>query len=319
MNSINFSYFYKKKYKGGNIPQDIIYDFFFSAFDDCERTKFLYDRVKSNYKKWILFPNYQLKEIKIDYFDYDSFDEDSDIFIDFIDTLGIVKDSRICIDITGFLRPHLIYFTILLHKKYKIAKIDFLYTEPNFYIKAENTTFSGAISESPRTIKGCSSNFSNTNFEEDLLIINAGYDDKLISAITKDKSKVYNKYLILGFPSLQADMYQENILQINKSKDEIGNYKGKKFAPANDPFETANCIKEIIIENPKHSNIYLSPLSSKPQSLGMMLFYIWYNADLPLNIIFPFSDTYIPKTAIGINYTWVYTLELPNDNFELKK
>ncbi len=293
-------------------PNEICYDIFFSAFDDCDRTKFIYDNINSKNKKWIIYPNYNISKEIENSFCYKSYEEDDEDFIDFIESLSIQENSNICIDITGFLRPHLIYFSLLLYKKYRVKKIDYIYTEPQYYIKAEDTTFSGAISESPRMIKGCGSSSSNTNFENDLLIINAGYDDKLISAVTKDKSKIFNKYLIVGFPSLQADMYQENILQISKSKDEIGAIKEKRVAPANDPFETANCLKEIINENNSSTNIYLSPLSTKPQTLGMMLYFIWYQNSKPLNIIFPFSDKYIPKTAIGINYIWIYTCQFPD-------
>jgi hypothetical protein len=306
----DFSIFYKNKFSDGDIPSSYEYDYFFSAYDDCERTKLLFEKICSKNKLWIIFPHYSIRdEVKNSYL-YKSFDEDDDDFIQYIHNLKIDFNSKICIDITGYLRPHLIFFSLLLHR-IGIKKIDYIYTEPKYYLKGENTAFSGNVSENPRIIKGCNSLLSSSSFEKDLLIINAGYDDKLISAVTKDKSKVNNKYLIIGFPSLQADMYQENILKINKAKDEIGQIKENRYAPANDPFITADAIKDIISENNDSSNIYLSPLSTKPQTLGMMLYFIWYKDIQPLNIIFPFSNKYIPKTAVGINYTWIYSLEFP--------
>jgi hypothetical protein len=67
------------------------------------------------------------------------------------------------------------------------------------------------------------------------------------------------------------------------------NLKKIKFAPAFDLFVTAQIINEIIEENPSSTNIYLSPLSTKPQSVGMALFYITNYEKLPISIIFPYS------------------------------
>lgn len=307
---IDFSIFYKKKYFEGAIPVSTNYDFFFSAYDDCERTKVLFTKVNSKNKYWIIFPHYNIQEDIENCFIYPGYDEDNEDFISFINSLEINNSSSICIDITGFLRPHLIFFSILLQRK-GITKIDYIYTEPKYYNNSEETAFSGIVSEKPRLVHGCGSHMNNPNFEKDLLIINAGYDDKLISAISSDKAKINNKVLIIGFPSLQPDMYQENILKINKAKDEIGAIKEQRYAPANDPFITANTIMEIVNSNPASNNVYLSPLSTKPQTLGILLYYIWFKNEKSLNIIFPFSNIYIPKTAIGINYTWVYTLEFP--------
>lgn len=307
---IDFSFFYKKKYFEGGIPEDSNYDFFFSAYDDCERTKHLFAKIDSKVKFWILFPHYKINETLDNCFVYPGFEEDNDEFIQFINSLGIDHSTKICIDITGYLRPHLIFFSMLLQRK-GVSKIDYLYTEPKYYNNSEETKFSGLVSEKPRLVNGCGSLMSNPDFEKDLLIINAGYDDKLISAISSDKAKINNKVLIIGFPSLQPDMYQENILMINKAKDEIGKINEQRYAPANDPFVTANTIMEIVETNASSQNVYLSPLSTKPQTLGVLLYYVWFKNLKSLNIIFPFSNSYIPKTAIGINYTWIYTLEFP--------
>jgi hypothetical protein len=105
-------------------------------------------------------------------------------------------------------------------------------------------------------------------------------------------------------------MYQESILKIYQAKESIGQ-RIDKFAPAFDPFVTAQVISDIITENPDHANIYLSPLSTKPQALGIALYYLWNFEKKPLNIIFPFSNKYFPKTASGIKKTWRYVFELP--------
>ena len=305
---IDFTIFYKTSYENGDVESLDEFDFFFSAYDDCERTKIIFNKVKAKKKIWIDFPHYKNGTLTIpDLYVCKSFKED-ECFIELFDQLTLLSASKICIDITGFIRPHLIFFIAYLYRL-DIKKIEFLYSEPQHYKNAEDTTFSGFIDE-VKIIEGCSAMVNQANIDDDLLIIAAGYDDKLIAKVSQEKSKIKRKYYIIGFPSLQADMYQESILKIHQAKESIG-YRIDKFAPAFDPFVTAQTINEIVKSNPTHSNIYLSPLSTKPQTLGIALYYLWFYKTKSLNIIFPYSNTYLPKTATGIKKTWKYTFELP--------
>lgn len=304
---MDYSVFYKTSYLDGNIDYGEGYDYFFSSYDGCERTTSVFESVKSDKKIWIKFPHYKIEFSDEDKYVCESYRED-ECFIELFKAIEIKENSKICIDITGFIRPHLIFFSNYLHRK-GIKKIDFLYSEPIHYMNAEETTFSGFIDE-VRLIEGCSSDRIIPNTENDLLIITAGYDDKLIAKVAQFKSKISKKYYILGLPSLQPDMYQENVLKIFQAKESIGQ-RIDRFAPAYDPFITAQIIDDIIRENPGHSNIYLSPLSTKPQTLGIALYYLWNYETKPLNIIFPYSNTYHPKTAHGIKKTWKYTFEMP--------
>jgi len=151
----------------------------------------------------------------------------------------------------------------------------------------------------------------NPQTDNDLLIIAAGYDDNLIAKVSQEKNYCKKKYYIIGFPSLQPDMYQESIFKIYSAKESIGENITPKYAPAFDPFITAQMIHDIVEENAKVSNIYLSPLSTKPQAVGIILYYIWNYNRHSLNIIFPFSNHYTSKNAIGIKRTWKYTFEYP--------
>lgn len=308
---MDYTIFYKEIYPDGKIDASIEYDLFFSAYDNCERTKEIFNKINSKRKIWFNFPHYQNGTINVpapgELFEFASYKED-DYFIDFFSKNTIDFTSKICIDITGFLRPHLIYFIKYLYLQ-GVKKIDFLYTEPLFYKSAEETTFSGFIDE-VRLIEGCSSSAFNPNTDNDLLIITAGYDDKLIAKVSQSKSKIKRKYYILGFPSLQPDFYQESILKIHQAKESIGEISSK-HAPAFDPFVTAQVIEEIVSENSDFTNIYLSPLSTKPQTLGIALYYLWNYNTLPVNVIFPFSKHYFSKTAVGIKSTWKYSFELP--------
>lgn len=309
---MDYTIFYKDSYTNGDLTNSSEYDIFLSAFDNCNRTKEIFERVKSSQKQWFIFPQYKgirqdelpLKDVYIS-----EFLSESEYFENFILNFNTndYKTKKICIDITGFIRPHLIYLLKLL-SHFGISQVDLLYTEPIHYKDADDTKFSGYIDEI-HDVEGCSSINNNPNTDNDLLIICAGYDDNLIAKIAQSKGHCQKKYYILGFPSLQPDMYQESILKMENAKQSTGEFMKIRFAPAFDPFVTAQIINEIIEENPKSTNIYLSPLSTKPQTVGMALFYIINYAKLPISIVFPYSKTYTSKHAEGIKRTWKYTIE----------
>jgi hypothetical protein len=306
----DYSVFFKTSYDDGNIDSEN-YDYFFSGYDNCPRTTTIYNKVVANQKLWFLFPQYNIKQTDLpageEFYTRDLLKED-DFFIDYITGNNLNFGGKICVDTTGFLHPHLIFLIKYLYLK-GVKRIDFLYTEPKYYKKAEDTKFSGFIDD-VRIIEGYGASYTIPNVDNDLLITAAGYDDKLIAKISQAKSKIRSKYAIIGFPSLQPDMYQESILKIHSAKESIGVMK-QKFAPAYDPFITAQVIDNIINENVGCTNIYLSPLSTKPQTLGMAFYYLWNHASRPISIIYPFSKSYPPSTGVGIKKTWKYTFELP--------
>lgn len=304
---MDYTIFYKTSYEYGKIDCGDGYDLFFSAYDGCERTTSIFEQINSAKKIWIDFPHYENGLKGENVYNCISFKEE-ECFIGLFESIVINRSSKVCVDITGFIRPHLIYFINYLYRL-EIKKIDFLYSEPQHYSNGEDTTFSGFIDE-VKLIEGCGSAVNLPNTDNDLLIISAGYDDNLIARVLQFKSKIKKKYFLIGFPSLQPDMYQESILKIYKAKESIGK-KTDKYAPAFDPFVTAQVISDIVEENGNKSNIYLSPLSTKPQTLGIAFYYLWNYDKKPINIIFPYSKKYNKKTATGIKKTWKYTFELP--------
>jgi hypothetical protein len=307
---MDYTIFFKDSYDNGDLSNSLSYDIFLSAFDNCNRTKEIFDKVKSIQKYWFILPQYKgIETLPEENVYFNKSLTESEYFEDFIVNFkeNDYNSKKICVDITGFIRPHLIYL-LKFFSCSGVTQVDLLYTEPIQYKNADETKFSGYI-DGIQDVEGCSSINNNPNTDNDLLIICAGYDDDLIAKISQNKGHCQKKYYILGFPSLQPDMYQESILKMENAKQSTGEFKKIKFAPAFDPFVTAQIINEIIDENPNSTNIYLSPLSTKPQTVGMALFYITNYKELPISIIFPYSKTYTSKHAEGIKRTWKYTLE----------
>lgn len=129
---IDYSVFFKTSYEKGNIS-DESYDYFFSGYDNCDRTKFVFNKIIANEKLWFLFPQYNLNASDVTgggktYTNIHL--KEDDYFVDFFSSKIIDCKSKICIDITGFLRPHLIFLIKFLYIN-GAKVIDFLYTEQN--------------------------------------------------------------------------------------------------------------------------------------------------------------------------------------------
>jgi len=301
------------------------YDLFISSFNLSDRVEDVFSKVNAKDKHWIILPDYNISAVEFPEGQYyvspleqTSVYNESDVINDFyykylskIESINI--ESKICIDITGFIKPYMMYLIALL-KTLGYQCIDFIFSEPNYYSAKQKTKFSDESVYEVRQIygfEGC----HNPDTTNDILIIGSGYDDQLIKYISENKNMT-KKIQIFGFPSLRADMYQENILRASKASDSIGRHCGNNpnnyLAAANDPFATAQVLKEICeIENntERVSNIYISPLATKVQALGFTLFYLFEKDNYPISIIYPFCKTHSKRTSAGISRIWRYSID----------
>ena len=87
------------------------------------------------------------------------------------------------------------------------------------------------------------------------------------------------------------------------------------YAPAYDPFVTAQAISEYVEKQNKRApitNIYLSPLSTKPHALGMALYFLWeHGFNKNISLIYPYCQQYITDNSDGIARIWRYEIQLP--------
>ena len=47
---MDYTIFYKTSYENGDIDSAVEYDIFFSAYDDCERTKTIFSKINAKIK-----------------------------------------------------------------------------------------------------------------------------------------------------------------------------------------------------------------------------------------------------------------------------
>ncbi len=292
------------------------WDLFISAFNLSDRLKTIFDKVESEIKCWLVFPEYGFEEYEIPQNVMKYMIEkgsEAEQLIPIIEELSIesFKQRRICVDATGFMRAQLL-FLLAYFKKNDFQQVDILYCEPGNYSKKENTSFSEGSLYETRQVIGYQG-FSSQTQKKDLLIVSCGYDSQLISRVCQQYE---NSVIVplLGFPSLRADMYQESILKTIAVEEPFGStdLRDPIFAPASDPFETAFAISEYIKQNKSldiYDHIYLCPLSTKPQVLGMGLVFLNEYENKNVSILYPFSESYSQETSQGISKIWKYTFE----------
>ena len=294
------------------------WDLYLSAYTLNERTQRTFNQVHARKKLWLIFPEYHFNDSDIpkdNRFINMSSDEAQYIIDMFSSLASDFTQLSICIDITGFIRPHLAFLVRWLYQN-GVTQFDAIYSEPIKYTKREDTIFTGNDIKEIRQIRGFEGKHIRDQ-SKDVLIINSGYEEHLIyrSAEYKDQA---TKIQLFGFPPLRADMYQENIIRATKAEEAVGHRtcdpSYSLFAPANDPFITASVIQRKVnelIHRRKISNLYLCPLGTKPQLLGMVLYYICECRENSTSMIYPFCESYNYETSTGISRIWKYTIEFP--------
>lgn len=292
------------------------WDVFISAYNASDRVSEVFRKVSAEEKFWAIFPEYNFVDHELPncgvIANIEGVNEVEQIN-SLVDKARLIerKGEKICIDVTGFLRAQLVFLIAYL-KRRGFRSVDIIYSEPSFYSKKENTIFSsGSVSETRQVLGFQGAN--KLSSKKDLMIIAAGYDVSLIS-----KSAQYNENAeivpLLGFPSLRADMFQENMLRTALADESFSmdSLKAPIFAPAFDPFETAKVLTDYMLKNrciENYGHVYLCPLSTKPQVIGMALTCLNEFHEQSVSILYPFSNGYSKETSVGLSRVWKYTIE----------
>jgi len=318
MGEIDFNYFYKRPFPAGEDWKQLgAWDLLISGFNDSERVRQAFSRIDAIVKHWLIFPEYKYSASE-----YPTngivfappYENEADYVGEYLVRIGLdPAQSRICIDITGFIRPHLMLLMRALKSK-GVRRFDALYSEPKIYQRKEKTAFASSPVSCVRQVAGYEG-AHNADASNDLLILGAGYDHELIGHVAESKSGA-RIVQIFGFPSLGADMYQESILRASRAAESVTGRDGgavERFCSANDPFATASLLRETnrsFSATKPITNLYLSPLATKPQALGFALYYLADLDGASASIVFPFCSTYARETSVGLTRAWLYSVEL---------
>jgi len=303
--------------------EDDRWEFFFSALNNSERVNNVFHKVQADNKYWIIIPEYQYNDADLpsdqNVLRTESLNEADQV----IETIGSVlrdidKKSRICIDITGLMRPQILFILKYLELN-EFLFFDMIYTEPRNYSRKGETEFTLSDVTEVRQVSGFEGNHNldmSKEMAKDVLFIGVGYDSRLMARVALDKDRARHLQLH-SLPSLSADMYQESLIRIERAG--LPNSNGDDqifFSSASDPYLTASALSSAhsrIFNTEPISNLYLCPLATKPQTLGFGLFYLKELIGTASSIIFPFSSKYSRETSEGVGRTWRYPICL-DDN-----
>ena len=311
----DYSFFEKMAWRPDRVSELGPWDIFLSGYNLSDRVKDTFDRVEASEKWWLVFPEYQIANDKLPPSTnlYRPETREEDIFVRGLFQTINVKECRLCIDCTGVLRPHLLFLIRYLAES-GIRFVDVLYSEPEYYRAKEMTSFAGQVVDAVRSVRGYEG--SPTPDAGEIMIIGAGYDPHLIAAVCLARENAL-KIVLIGFPPLKPEMYQESILRIAEAGESLNfervGQHNAYFVPANDPFETANVLHDIVerevVQHGRETNIYLCPLATKAQALGFSLFYQAELLGSAASVYFPFSRYYSPDTSHGLARVWHYNID----------
>jgi hypothetical protein len=318
--SIDYTIFYKSSVDPGSAwSNEQTWDVFLSAYNSTDRVQRVFQEVRARDKYWIVHSEYHFSPQEcptcgIVFEGPPSVREDDFVELLLKQHLPDISSSSLCIDISGFMRPHLMFLVRALAYE-GVRGFDALYSEPAQYAHREQTEFTQGSVADVRPVAGFEGlHQPSMKADEDLLIIGAGYEYRLIQHVANAKTNT-KKLQMLGFPPLQADFYQENVLNAHRAAEAVSaiNEAHPIFAPANDPFVTASVLQETIADQRRKGakNIYLCPLSTRPQALGFALYYVYEAREEPISIIYPFATRYARAAATGLSRIWQYRVELP--------
>ena len=301
-----------------NNLQSLEYDVLVAAFNSSNRVREVFNNVSASRRIWLAHSDYAYEPDELPTGEIHHFGEGLSAIEAwagfFTETSGIDwTRARLVFDITGMMRPHIVALPLALHIR-GVERADIIYTDPDSYSRGSETQFAyGGVLEVEQ-VAGFEGTHTPSLGEKETLVIGAGYDDELVRRVAEDKRSARH-VVMLGLPSLQPHMYQESQIRLDRARESINRLTSASvvFAPADDPFMTAQVLSEEVrkIElRGEAENLYLSPVGVKTQTLGFAWYYLCERRDSPTSLIFPNSRLYSRETSRGIARVHVFTLEL---------
>jgi hypothetical protein len=310
---IDFDYFYREELTL-NEPWARRWDVFLSVFDGTDRVRQVFQHVNATTKIWLYQPEYHIPNGELPAEDGLSVScsslSDLQAVIARIQALVDVRRARLCIDITGMIRPTIAALTNLL-KRAGVLVFDALYSVPTSYGQRDQTRFSSGIVSGVGEVPGFEG--VNTPSAREVLILAPGFDSVLVQEVLRRREHATRVH-IFGLPSLQADMYQHNVLRAFRldqpPPEETAN--ARRFVAAADPFRMAAELSDIVAQFRRDSRpvrFYIAPLATKAQMLGAALFHIVEGRFVGASIIYPTVSDHHSGTSTGLAKVSINTID----------
>ncbi|WP_314138540.1 hypothetical protein [uncultured Plantibacter sp.] len=292
------------------------YDLFLTALNDSARVRTLAEAVSATRKVWLVHDEYdytaeELPDGEVVHASLSSSPAESwKQVLSQLEVSVPLRAISIAIDITGMMRPHIAMLPFAL-KAAGVTRVAVYYSDPDSYRLGERTNFTRGPVDRVGLVPGMEGTHSNKPSPRDALIVGAGYDHNLVTAVVDDKPNAEH-VIMVGLPGLQPHMYQESILMLENSSSSIRYYRpaSRIFAPANDPFATAHELSAKVHSLGELDHLYLSAVGAKPHVLGFAWYYWCEGIAHNASFLVPFAERYERETSKGVAAVHEYILEL---------
>lgn len=214
---------------------------------------------------------------------------------------------RITIDISTLIKWHLLILLKALDSKGLFNKCRFIYTEPEEYITELFQPLSFGIKEI-FPIPLFSGNF---DFAKDcLLVIMLGYEGDRAMRLLENIDPT-ECLLLVPKPAYHPE-WEGRTEEMNKEIINIVGQSNIKYIDSRDPIIVAKGLKSILSNGYSKYNCLISPMGTKPQALGLYLYWSTNPTDTSLIYSAPLrhNDLFYSE---GIGRTWMLPSKLSTE------
>ena len=217
-------------------------------------------------------------------------------------------NPKISFDISTIIKWHILFLLRALEKKDLLKGIRFLYTEPEDYV----TNLFQPLSFGIREIFPIPTYYGNYDLsKESLLILMLGYEGDRAIALLEDIDPT-DCLLLIPKPAYHPE-WDGRTEEMNK---EIINLVGKskiEYIDSRNPVKVAIQMKKLL-SNGKYAtyNHIISPLGTKPQTLGLFLYIASRPVDTNLLYAAPLKHNELFYSK-GVGRTWILPFRQENE------
>jgi len=231
-------------------------------------------------------------------------------FLKFLTEKNIdLLDKKIVVDITVFTKPYFFLLFKVLREKLNLQQFYVVYTEPERYRSKSAGGNETILTEGLDRLESIPGFVGSSVNSRDALIVILGFEGKrameVFFAVNPELT-----YAVNGFPSFQPGWHRISLEANLRFLRESGASHHLFLTPAVDPFATRNALSQIVEEIEKGNadlNIIISPLGTKPQAFGTLLYAL---RNKKIKVIYPFPSVYKPDYSYRYGPTWIFKVNL---------
>ena len=220
-------------------------------------------------------------------------------------------NKRIIVDITVFSKGYFFLLFKVLREKLNLHEFYVVYTEPEKYKSKSADRNEIILTEGLDRVESIPGFAGSSVDTKDALIVILGFEGKRSREVFNSVNSELT-YAVGGFPSFQPEWHKISMEANLSFLRESGASDYLFFAPSADPFETMNTVSQIVKEiesNNRNTNIIISPLGTKVQAFGVLLYAL---GNKKIKVIYPFPSVYKSDYSYKYGPTWIFKVNLNN-------